>query len=119
MLVQSSSNSRGDQPVRLAIEMREVGDDRQHRGPRKAERLEILAVELGVAERQIAAVGVGLQLAAAAKALARQRAVHADEILRRRDVVVDERHPIGQRERRPRRLRAEREMMEQQIVADG
>ena len=88
-------------------------------GARKSERLEVLPVELRVAEREVAAVGVGAQLAAAAKALPRQRAVHADEILRRRDVVVDERHPIGQRERRARRLRAEREMMEQQVVADG
>ena len=38
------------------------------------------------------------------------------KILRRRDVVVDERHPVRQRERRPRRLRAEREMVEQQVV---
>ena len=82
----------------------------------KPERLEILAVELGVAEREIAAIGVRPQLAPAAKALARQRAMDADEILRRRDVVVDERHPIRQRERRARRLRAEREVMEQQVV---
>ena len=101
------------------VEVREVGHDRQHRGPREAERLEILPVELGVAERQIAAIGVRPQLAPSAEALARERPVHADEILRRRDVVVDERHPIGQRERGARRLGAEREMMEQQVVAGG
>ena len=42
--------------------------------------------------------------------------MHADEILRRRDVVVNERHPVGQREGGARRLGAERKMMEQQVV---
>ena len=116
MLVQSSSNCAATSQFGCAIEMREIGHDRQHAGAREAERLEILAVELRVAEREIAAVGVGAQLAPAAEALPRQRAMHADEVLRRRDVVIDERHPIGQRERGPRRLRADREMMEQQVV---
>ena len=57
-----------------------------------------------------------LQLAPSAETLPRERAVHADEVLGRRDVVVDERHPIGQRVRRARRLGAEREMVEQQVV---
>ena len=57
-----------------------------------------------------------LQLAPAAEALAGQRAVDADEVLGRRDVVVDERHAIGQRVRRPRRLRPDREMVQQQVV---
>ena len=92
------------------------GHDRQHGGARKAERLEILAVELRVAEREIAAVDVGAQLAPAAEALPRQRPVDADEVLGRRDVVIDERHPIGQRERRPRRLRSDRKVVEQQVV---
>ena len=64
----------GDEPVRCGVEVREVGHDGQHRRPRKAERLEILPVELGVAERQIAPIGVRPQLAPAAEALARQRA---------------------------------------------
>ena len=117
MLVQSSSNWCGDEPVRLrSSRCEKSGTTGQHRGPRKAERFEILAVELRVAQRQLAAVDVRVQLAPAAEALARQRAVHADEILRRRDVVVDERHPIGQRVRRSRRLRADREMVQQQVV---
>ena len=116
MLVQSSSNSRATSQFGCAVEVREVGDDRQHGGARKAERLEVLAVELRVAEREIAAIGVGAQLAAAAEALPRQRPVHADEILGRRDVVIDERHPIGQRVRGARGLRAEREMVQQQVV---
>jgi len=37
-------------------------------------------------------------------ALARERPVHADEVFRRRDVVVDERHAIGQREGGSRRF---------------
>ena len=106
-----------DQPVRLAVEVAEVGHHRQHRGAGEAERLEILAVELGVAHRQVAAVGVGLQLAAAAERLPRQGAVDADEVLGRRDVVVDQRHSIRQRVRRPRRLRPEREVVQQQVVA--
>ena len=60
--------------------MREVGHDRQHGGARKAERLEILAVELRVAERQIAAIDVRVQLPAAAETLPRERPVDADEV---------------------------------------
>ena len=40
----------------------------------------------------------------------------ADEVLGRRDVVVDEHHPAGQRVRRARRARADREMVDQQVV---
>ena len=116
MFVQSSSNWSATNRFGGAIEVREVRHDRQHRGPGKPERFEVLPVELRIAQRQIAAVDVGLQLAAAAEALPRERAVDADEVLRRRDVVVDERHPIGQRERRARRLRADREVVEQQVV---
>ena len=105
-----------DEAVRRAVEVREVGDDRQDRGAREAERLEILAVELRVAHREVAAVGVRAELAAPVKALARERAVDAREVLGRRDVVVDERHPIGQREGGPRRARSDREVVEQQVV---
>ena len=66
-----------DEPVGRIVEMREVGNDRQHRRAREAERFEILAVELRIAEREIAAVDVGVNLAPAAKALARQRAMDA------------------------------------------
>src|SRR5262245_50539941 len=38
------------------------------------------------------------------------------EVLRRRDVVVDERHSIRQGIRNPRRLRPEREMVKQQMI---
>ena len=85
----------GDEPTGLALQMREVRDDREHRGAREAECLEIPPVELRVPDREIAAIGVGPQLAPAAEALTRERPVHADEILGRRDVVVDERHPVG------------------------
>ena len=74
MFVQSSSKSRATSQLRLAVEVREVRDDRQHRGSRKAERFEILPVELRVAHRQVASIRVGLQLAPAAKALPRQPA---------------------------------------------
>jgi len=49
MLVQLA----GDEIVRLEIEMRKIGHDRQHARWREAERLEFLPVELRVAERQI------------------------------------------------------------------
>ena len=38
------------------------------------------------------------------------------EVFGRRDVVIDERHSIGHRECRSRRLRADREVVEQQVV---
>src|SRR5262245_34154155 len=106
----------GREPVRLAVEMREVRHDRQHRRPREAEGLEILAVELGVARREITAVGAGWRCAASAKRLTRQSPMHADEVFLRRDVVIDERHPIGKRVCRPRRLRAQREVVKQKVV---
>ena len=78
--------------------------------------LEILTIEFRVAKGQLAPVDVRLQFSSPAKTLARQRAMHADEILRGRDVVVDERHPIRQRVRRAGCLRPDREMMQEQIV---
>src|SRR5260370_36827382 len=78
--------------------------------------MQILPVELRVAEREGRARRIGLQLSAAAKALAGERPVDTDEVLRRRDVVVDERHAVGQRKRGARSARPEREMMQQQIV---
>ena len=96
--------------------MREVGHDRQDAGPRKAKRGKLLPIELGIAEREIAAADVGAQLAAALPAQLDELVVDADEILGRRDVVVDERHPIGQRIGDPRGARSNREVMEQQVV---
>ena len=81
--------------------MREIGHHGQHPGAREAEAVELLPVELRVAQRQIARGRVGRELAAPPEAQLDEQVVHADEILRRRDVVVDERHPIRQRERRP------------------
>jgi hypothetical protein len=115
MFVQSSSKSRATSQFGSRSRCEKSGTT--GRTAVRGERLEVLAIELGVAHRQIAAVGVRLQLPASAETLPSERPVHADEIFRRRDVVVDERHPVGQRERRPRRLRAEREMMQQQVVA--
>ena len=61
------------------------------------------AVVLGVAEREIAAVDVGGQLAPAAEAQLDEVLVDADEVLRRRDVVVDERHAARAARRRSAR----------------
>ena len=106
----------GEPPVRRAIEVREIRHDRQHGGPWKAKLLEILPVEFRIAQRQVAPIHVRPQLPPTAETLPRKRPVDADEVLRRRDVVIDERHPIGQRECGPRRLGAERKVMEQQVV---
>ena len=66
--------------------------------------------------RQIAPRAVRQQLAAAVVALADELVVHAEEVLGRRDVVVHEHHPARQRERRARRARAEREVVDEQVV---
>ena len=63
--------------IRAAIEMREVGHDGQDGCARKSQAFKILAVELRIAERELAAVDVGAELAAAPEALPRQRAMHA------------------------------------------
>ena len=116
MFVHSSSNWLATKPLGAPIEVREARNDRQHGGAGKSERLEILPVELRIAQREIAAIDVGLELAPSAETLARERAMDADEIFGRRDVVIDERHPIGQRKRGTRCLGPEREMVQQQVV---
>ena len=83
----------------------------------KPERLEFLPVELRVAERQVAAVGVRRQLAPAVVAEPHEQAVNVDEVLGRRDVVVDEHHPVRQRVRDARRLRPDGEVVDQDVVA--
>jgi hypothetical protein len=45
-----------------------------------------------------------------------KRLVHADEILGRRDVVVDQRHPIRERKCSPRSFGTQRKVVEQQLV---
>src|SRR5439155_24052971 len=79
----------GDEPVWWAIEMGKVGHHRQHCCSWESELLEILPVELGVAERDLATGGIRTQFPAAPKALARESSVDSHEILRRRDVVID------------------------------
>ena len=65
-----------------------VHRNRQHAGALEAERLELLAVELGVAERQIDAAGQRRQLAAAERREAKHAGIVGREKPRRRDVVV-------------------------------
>jgi len=98
------------------VEVGEVGNDRQHSGVRKPERLELEPVVLGVAEGQLTAIDVGSELAAAAEAQLDEILVNSDEVLGGRDVVVDERHSPGQRVRGPRRPRSDREMVDQDVV---
>ena len=60
--------------------------------------------------------GIGAEFAPAEIAELDQQRMHVDEELGRRDVVIDERHPVGQREGHARRPRADREMVDQQVV---
>ena len=96
----------GDETIGDPIEVSEVRNDGQHRGAGKSQRFEVLAVELRIPQSKIAAIDVRLKLATPSKALSRERPVDADEILRRRDVVIDERHPVRQRVRGSRSLAA-------------
>ena len=106
----------GEHAIGSHVEVREIGDHGEDAGVAEAETLELLAVVLGIAERQIAPCNVGGQLAPAAEAQLHQVLVHADEVLGRRDVVVHERHPAGQRVCRPRRPRADREVVDHDVV---
>ena len=97
--------------IGLLVEMGEIRDHGQHAGPFESKRLEVLPVEFGIAEGEVTPVGIGSQLAPSVKTFAAQRTVQADEELGRGDIVVNERHPIGQRKGRARRLGGEREVM--------
>ena len=115
MLVQSSSNSCAIKSLGGEIEMREIGNDRQHARGIEPERFEFLAVELGIAKRQIDAGRVDAELAAPLEALLDELLVHVDEELRWRDVVIDENLPIGQRVGDAGCARADREVMDQDV----
>ena len=107
--------SRRERAIRCQVEVAEVGNDRQHAGGGEAERLEFLAVVFGVAEREVAAVDVGGQFAPAPETELDEIVVDAEEVLGRRDVVVDERHPAGQRIRDARGAGSDREVMDQDV----
>ena len=102
--------------VGRAAQMREIGHHRQHTRGRKAEGLELLAVEFRIAEADFAARGVQPELAPPEKALLHEQRMHVDEILRRRDVVIHEHHAIRQRVRDARRARADRKVVDQDVV---
>ena len=117
MFVHSSSNASDVIVFGVDVEVREVGHDRQHAGRREAERPASscrLNSESPSASSQRA--DVGGQLAAAVEAQLDELLVHAEEVLRRRDVVVHEHHPARQRVRGAGRARADREVMDQQVV---
>ena len=82
----------------------------------KPSALELVPVVFRIAEREIAAGDVGGQLAPPAEAELDQVLVDADEVLGRRDVVVDEHHPARQRVGRARRPRADREVMDEHVL---
>ena len=74
------------------------------------------AVVFGVAERDIGALDVRRQLPPSSKALLDEIAVHADEVVRGRDVVVHERHASRERVRRSRGAGADGEVMDEDIL---
>ncbi len=96
--------------------MCEVGHHGQNAGVSESERVELLAVVLGVAERELRPPDVGRQLAASPEAQLDEIVMHADEVVGRRDVVIDERHPPRERVRRPRGPRSNREMVDEHVV---
>jgi hypothetical protein len=99
--------------------MREVGNDGQDPGGREADRIELLAVVFGIAEREIATLPIKAQLAASEIAQPGEHLVDADEKLGRRDVVIDEHHAIRERVRQPRRSRTDREVVDQDVVGSA
>ena len=74
-----------------------VDGDRQHPGGREAERLELPAVELGHAERQIDMADQGRELLARQHRETEQPRIVRREIGGRRDVVVVEHAPVIER----------------------
>src|SRR5262249_43091313 len=105
-----------DKAIWLPLEMREVRHDRKKCGPAESELFKVQPIELRVTEREVAAIRVRAQFAAAAKTLPGERSVHVDEVFGRRDVVIDERHPIRKGEGGARCFRAKREMVKQQSL---
>ena len=101
----------GDRTVRRHVEMGKIRHDGQDAGPPESKRLEVLPIELGIAEGEVTPVGVGSELASSVKTFTAQRTVQADEKLGWGDVVIDERHAIGQRKGHAGRLGGEREVM--------
>ena len=102
--------------VRLDVQVSEVGDDGENAGWSETERLELLTVVLRIAEREIGAADVRRQFPPAPEAELHEVFVHADEVLRRGDVVIDDGHASRQRVRDARRSRADREVMNQYVV---
>jgi hypothetical protein len=97
----------------------EARHDGQDVGAREAEVDQLLPVELRVAERQGAARRVGAQLAATEVAELDEERMHAGEVHRRRDVVVDEDHPPGQRVGDARGARSDREVVDEDRLGTG
>ena len=75
-------------PVRRLGDARGVDGDREDAGAAEAERLELLAVVLRVAEREVDAAGQRRELVASERGEAEQRRIVRREVRRRRDVVV-------------------------------
>ena len=123
-------------PRRRAGDPRGVDGDRHDAGPLEAERLELLAVEVGIAERQVDVPRERRQLLAAERREPEESRIVGGEERRRRDVVVlqhlrAEQPREGLRHRRrqgevedrdvaPRRLVVgERQHVAAQVVVDG
>ena len=78
--------------------------------------LELGAVELRVAQGQVAPVHVSAQLAPAAVAEPHEILVHPDEVFWWGDVVIDEHHPVLEGVGDPRHAGPDREVVDQDVV---
>ena len=96
-----------------------VDQDRQHPGPREPRRRELLPVELRDPEGELGHVPEPRELPASAPAAVGHARVDPDEVLRRRDVVVDDGAPVPQAREEAGDLRPDREVEEDHRVGGG
>src|SRR3954471_18420721 len=105
----------GQPIIGSAIEVTEIRNHGQDRSAREAQRAQLLTVVVGISERQLTSSDVRGQFSTAVETQLHELFMYADEVRGRRDVVIEERHAPWQRVRRPRRARANREVMNEEI----
>ena len=104
-------------PPRRARDAPGVDQQRQHAGVGEAERLQLPAVVLGVAQRQIDASGQRPQLGPAQRGDAEDVRVVRREEMRRRDVVVLDHAPAALRGERGGQRRGDGEVQHRDVAA--
>ena len=103
--------------VDLLRDARCVDRDREHPGRREAERLELLPVVLGIAQRQFDMADERSQFLASKRREAEQRRIVRREKRGRRHIVVLENAAAAQRGERRRHRRRQREVKDRQVAA--